>query len=48
MGHPKVDTLKNFCKDSPENDTETFNMVEEVSNDCKICQLKFRKTPPRP
>ena len=48
MGHPKSETLKNFYCDSPENDPITMNMVEEVSNNCKICSYKYKRTPPRP
>ena len=48
MGHPHEDTLKIFYKDSSENDALTMNMIEEVTNNCKVCKYKFRKTPPRP
>ena len=48
MGHPEVETLKTFYKDSSENDTETLKLVEEVTNNCKVCRYKFKRTPSRP
>ena len=48
MGHPRDETLKNFYRDSSENDAMTMNMIEEVTNNCQVCRYKYRKTPPRP
>ena len=48
MCHPSADILKNFFKDSSSNDKETMNIVDEVTNNCKICKIKFRRSPPRP
>ena len=48
MCHPRADILKIFYKDSNENDKETLRAVDEVTNNCKICKFKYKKSPPRP
>ena len=47
LAHPKPEILKNFFKNSSENDKETFNVVDEVHEKCEICR-KFQKSPSRP
>ena len=47
MCHPKAEILKNFFKDSSDNDQETLDMIDEVSEKCEICR-KFAKSPSRP
>ena len=47
MCHPKADILKNFFKDSYNNDKDTLDMIDEASKKCEVCR-KFPKTPSRP
>ena len=44
MGHPKKSVLKRFFNDSSENDRETLDVVEEVSDQCQVC-LRHKRTP---
>ena len=48
MGHLQVEILKNFYRDSSKNDDSTMDLIQEVTNDCKVCKYKYKKTPPRP
>ena len=48
MCHPKPEVLKNFFKASSYNTKENLRIIDDVFNDCKICKVKFKKTPPKP
>ena len=46
--HPRADILKNFFLDSSDNSEETLKMVDKITEDCKVCKFKFKRTPSRP
>ena len=47
LGHPLPQTLKEFFRNSSENEPEVLNLVDEVHGKCEVCR-RFKKSPGRP
>ena len=47
FSHAPFKRLKNLLLDTGLNDAEMYNILEEVSNSCKLCK-RYKKTPSRP
>ena len=47
LAHPLPEILKQFFRNSSDNDKEVLDLVDEVHEKCNICR-KFKKSPARP
>ena len=47
LAHPLPDILKQFFKNSSDNDKEVLNLVDKVHDKCNVCR-RFKKSPARP